>query len=382
MTEQTIHWESYTVREVLTAEDKALFHRVMDAVYANDPNFIYPLVNDVEGIFDPTKNKSFLTGAARRWVVVDGNRIPIARIAAFYTQKPKSGKRGGIGFFECIDDRELAMKLWDLAESWLGEEQCVSIDAPINFGDRDSFWGLLISASNPVSYRESYNPPYYRAWIEARGYAIEIEQSTYDITNATFNYERFSKISDRVMSKGNYRFVYLDYSKLSQFAADFVQIYNEAWAFHDDFEPLTPEVLNKRLKEIKPAMPKEFAVFAYDRDRPIGFFIAILEINQVFKRFKGKMGLWQQLQFLMYRGTITKAKGIVFGVVPDYQNLGIETGLIMKCYQGIKDDKIVDSMELAWIGDFNPKMISMLESLGAKKTKIHHTYRKEISENI
>ena len=114
------------------------------------------------------------------------------------------------------------------------------------------------------------------------------------------------------MSKGNYRFVYLDYSKLSQFAADFVQIYNEAWAFHDDFEPLTPEVLNKRLKEIKPAMPKEFAVFAYDRDRPIGFFIAILEINQVFKRFKGNMCLWQQFQFFMYRRTITTAKVIVF----------------------------------------------------------------------
>lgn len=382
MTENTIIWNTYSMIEVETAEDKTLFHRVMDGVYANDPDFIYPLENDVEGVFDPAKNKSFLTGAARRWVVMDDKRKPVARIAAFYTQKPKSGKRGGIGFFECINNRELAMKIWDLAEHWLEDEQCITIDAPVNFGDRDSFWGLLISATNPVSYRENYNPAYYRPWIEERGYALEIEQSTYDITNATFNYERFSKISDRVMSKGNYRFVYVDYSKLNQFAADFVQIYNEAWAFHDDFEPLTPEALKKRLKEIKPAMPKEFAVFAYDNDRPIGFFIAILEINQVFKRFKGKMGLWQQLQFLLYRSSINKAKGIVFGVVPDYHNLGIETGLIMKCYDGIKDDKIVKSMELAWIGDFNPKMISMLESLGAKKTKIHHTYRKEISENI
>jgi hypothetical protein len=253
----------------------------------------------------------------------------------------------------------------------------LSIDAPINFGDRDSFWGLLISSQNPVSYRESYNPPYYQSWIEERGYKLEIEQNTYDITSRTFNYERFHKIAQRVMSKENYRFELLDYSQLSKFSADFVRIYNEAWAFHEDFEPLTPEVLNKRLKEVKPAMPQEFAVFAYDNERPIGFFIAILEINQVFKRFKGKMGLWQQLQFLWYRNQIDKAKGIVFGVVPDYQNLGIETGLIMKFYDGIHNHKVVKSMELAWIGDFNPKMISMLESLGAEKTKIHHTYRKE-----
>ncbi len=369
----------FVVTEVLQADKVLDFHRVMDLVYANDPNFIYPLEADVEGIFDPQKNKSFQNGTARRWVIYDAAGLPAGRIAAFYTQKPKSGKRGGIGFFECINDRNMAMELWDVAEKWLKEEACLSIDAPINFGDRDSFWGLLISSVNPVSYRESYNPPYYREWIETRGYTLEIEQNTYDISDKTFNYERFSKIADRVMSKDNYKFVLLDYSKIEKYAADFVQIYNEAWAFHEDFEPLTPEVLNKRLKEVRPAMPKEFAVFAYDNDRPIGFFIAILEINQVFRRFKGKMGLWQQLQFLWYRKSINKAKGIVFGVVPDYQNLGIETGLIMKFYQGIHSNKTVESMELAWIGDFNPKMISMLESLGATKTKIHHTYRKEIS---
>lgn len=365
--------------EVITASDIAQFHRVVDRVYAEDSQFIYPLENDVEGIFDPAKNKSFQNGVARRWVICDTAGQPAGRIAAFYTQKPKSGKRGGIGFFECINNREMAMDLWETAEKWLMEEQCLSIDAPINFGDRDSFWGLLISSENPVSYRESYNPPYYQAWIESRGYQLEIEQNTYDITEGTFNYERFSKIADRVMSKDNYKFVLLDYKQIDKYAADFVRIYNEAWAFHEDFEPLTSAVLNKRLKEVKPAMPTEFAVFAYDNDRPIGFFIAILEINQVFRRFKGKMGLWQQLQFLWYRNTINKAKGIVFGVVPDYQNLGIETGLIMKFYEGIQKNKTVESMELAWIGDFNPKMISMLESLGARKTKIHHTYRKEIS---
>ena len=68
----------------------------------------------------------------------------------------------------------------------------------------------------------------------------------------------------------------------------------------------------------------------------------------------------------------------MFGVVPDYHNLGIETGLIMKCYDGIKDDKIVKSMELAWIGDFNPKMLSMLRSMGARLSKTHHTYSKNL----
>ena len=371
--------ESYKIIEVKSALEVANFHSVLDVVYAGDAKFIYPLRNDVEGVFDPLKNKSFANGTARRWVVCNSAGLPAGRIAAFYTQKPKSGKRGGIGFFECIQNDEISTILWDTAENWLKEEKCLSIDAPINFGDRDSFWGLMISSVNPTSYKEGYNPTYYRTWIESRGYAVEIEQNTYDITESTFNYDRFSKIALRVMSKSNYSFEFLDYSQLDKYASDFAHVYNQAWAFHDDFEPITQKVLHTRLKSIKLAMPTEFAVFAYDNGVPIGFFIAILEVNQVFKDFKGKMGWWQKFLFVMNRHKINKAKGIVFGVSPTHHNLGIETGLIMKFHEGILKTRKAESMELAWVGDFNPKMISMLESLGAVKTKIHHTYRKVFS---
>ncbi|MBM3937231.1 MAG: hypothetical protein FJ333_01065, partial [Sphingomonadales bacterium] len=114
----------------MKSENVVDFHRVMDLVYANDPDFIYPLESDVEGIFDPKKNKSYQNGTARRWVLYNPAGQPAGRIAAFFTQKPKSGKRGGIGFFECIDDRNMAMELWDIAERWLIEEACLSIDAP------------------------------------------------------------------------------------------------------------------------------------------------------------------------------------------------------------------------------------------------------------
>lgn len=368
-----------TIREVITANDIENFHRVLDVVYGGDEGFIYPIKADVEAVFDVNKNKSFRNGAARRWIAVDTAGRMAGRVAAFYTVKPKSGKRGGIGFFESINDDEVANALFDIAEEWLAEESCLSIYAPINFGDRDSYWGLLISAITPTSYRENYHPKYYQQWFTSRGYKLEIEQNTYDIVEKEFNYERFSKIAERVMSKPGYRFEFFRYAQLEKFAADFVSIYNEAWAFHDDFEPLQYEALHKRLKEIKPAMPEEFAIFAYDNHKPIGFFVAILEINQVLKDFKGSMGWWQKIQFMLNRSKISKAKGIVFGIVPSHQNLGVETGLIIKFHQGNATTKQMDTMELAWVGDFNPKMISMLESLGAVKTKVHHTYRKEIS---
>lgn len=352
------------------------FHQLVKLIYSNDNHYVMPIVDDVEAVFDPSKNKRFKNGAAERWLLLD-NGVCKGRIAAFYEEK-NGVKHGGWGFFEVIQQMDLASSLIDTAENWLKEMGCQKIQAPVNFGDRDSFWGLFVGGQKNPSYLENYNPSYYQGFIEGQGYEREIEQTTYDITLEDFNYARFSAIAKRAMGNTEYRFEFLKFNNLEKYVADFVVIYNEAWAFHDDFTPLTQDVLLKRFKSMKLAMYEEFAVFAYHNERPIGFFVNILELNQVFKDFEGRLTLWNKILFLLRRGSIQKAKGIIFGIVPGYQNLGIDTGLIMKSYEGMQKIKKIDSLELAWIGDFNPKMLSMLKSLGAKHTKTHHTYFKKL----
>ena len=352
------------------------FHNLLNVIYMNDEHFVMPIINDVEAVFDPSKNKRYMQGEAERWLLIE-NEVCVGRIAAFYEMK--QGKpTGGWGFFEVINQESYAIKLIETAENWLREKGCEKILAPVNFGDRDSFWGLLINGDRKPSYLENYNPHYYQNFIEGCGYEREIEQTTYDISLDDFNYERFSAIAKRAMGNAEYRFEFLDFGNLEKYVADFVSIYNEAWTFHEDFVPLDRETLLKRFKSMKMAMYPEFAVFAYHKERPIGFFVSILELNEVFIDFGGRLSLWNKLMFLLKRGGITKAKGIIFGVVPDYQKLGIDTGLIMKSYEGMRKIEKISSMELAWIGDFNPKMLSMLRSLGAKLTKTHHTYGKNL----
>jgi GNAT superfamily N-acetyltransferase len=355
---------------------KRLFHDVLRDVYKGDANFVMPLESDVDAVFDVSKNKRFTKGNAERWLLFDNGQC-VGRIAAFFENKNHK-ILGGWGFFEVLNNVAFAKALIDTAENWLKDQGCEKIQAPVNFGDRDSFWGLLVNGDRKPSYLENYQPHYYQGFIEGLGYEREIEQTTYDITLADFNYERFSAIAKRAKRNSDYRFEFLDFGNLEKYVKDFVQIYNEAWSFHEDFEPLTNEVLLKRFKTMKMAMYPEFAVFAYCKDRPIGFFVSILELNEIFQDFEGRLGLWNKLRFLLRRGSIAKAKGIIFGVVPDYQKMGIDTGLIMKSYEGMMKLKKISSMELAWIGDFNPKMLSMLKSLGAQLTKTHHTYFKKL----
>ena len=351
------------------------FHAVASLVYQNDPQYIQPLTADIEEIFDRSKNEAYNGGDAIRWVLTENGKL-LGRLAAFYQTKNNGEKMGGMGFFESVNRKDVAFALFDQAQKWLNEQGLGYMDGPVNFGDRDSFWGLLVEMNSYPSYREAYHPAYYRSFFEEYGFEKVIEQKTCDISEKEFNFERVSKLAGRVMANSKYHFKTLDYGKIDKFADDFMRIYNEAWAHHEDFRPLTREKMLQRLKKVKPVMPGEFAIFAYSEDRPIGFYINILEVNQVFKHFGGKLSAWNMLRFLWMRGKINKLRGIVFGVVPDFQNLGIETGMIMEFYKKVKANPRIEKAELAWIGDFNAKMLSMLESLGAYTTKIHYTYRK------
>jgi hypothetical protein len=365
----------FTLKQVPDQASVADFHSVVKLVYKNDPEYIQPLIKDIEEVFDRNINPAFDGGDIIRWVLFDGNQA-IGRVAAFYQTKNSGERMGGMGFFECIENREASYFMFDACKNWLQEKGLPYMDGPVNFGDRDSFWGLLVEKHSYPSYREAYQPTYYRGFFEDYGFEKIFEQKTCDITDEVFNFERFSKLASRVMGNPKYSFQSLDYSRLDKFSADFVRIYNEAWAHHEDFKPLTIEKMLARLKKVKPVLPADFAIFAYADDRPIGFYVSIMEVNQVFRHFGGNLTVWNMLRFLWLRRSINKVRGIVFGVVPGFQNLGIETGMIMTFYNNLKKHPRFKIAELAWIGDFNAKMISMLESLGAYTSKIHYTYRK------
>lgn len=348
-------------------------------IYRADPEWVCPLDTDILNVFDPTKNQYYKNGDAIQWVLEGENGQLLGRVAAFFTETDlqNEDRVGGMGFFECVDDKQAAYTLFDAAKNWLQTKGLKGMDGPINFGERDKYWGLMVEGFKNPSYQENYNPPYYQQLFESYGFEKVIEQSTSEVTKSTFNYERFQRLGERILSNSRYEFRHFKKSQLNQFAADFTHIYNLAWQNHEGFVPLSLERVKQLMKELLPIMMEDIIWFAYADGEPAGFYVNLIDVNQIFKKLNGKFGLWQKLKFLYYLKTtkVNRVRGIVYGIIPKYHNLGLDTGMIMKFHDAIYTHPEVDYVEMAWIGDFNPKMHSMLHSLGAKRTKVHHTYR-------
>ena len=178
------------ILEVKTKQLEKEFLKVPQTIYRNDKNFIYPLEQDIKEVFDQNENPYFKSGEAIRWILMDDNNNLIGRVAAFHHAKLKNqhGERtGGMGFFECIENKEAAFLLFDTCKNWLKEKGLHSMDGPINFGEKDRFWGLMVKGFKNPSYLENYNPAYYQTYFEEYGFTKIIEQSTSEITVTDFN---------------------------------------------------------------------------------------------------------------------------------------------------------------------------------------------------
>lgn len=358
------------VLEVNTPRLKAEFLQVNAALNAGDPNYIRPLDKDVEEVFDPNKNKAFRFGEAIRWVLRDDQGRNIGRIAAFvnsrYRTKGDQYPVGGFGFFDCINDFAAARMLFDTARDWLQKKGMEGMDGPINFGERDRWWGLIVEGFQPPLYCMNYNQPYYRQLYEQYGFRPFFDQICFGLDPTK---EINQKLLDRhavIKKDPAYKAVHINRRELEKFARDFTTIYNKAWAGHGGLKEMREEVALTLFKRMKPVMDEKIVWFVYHHNEPIGFFVNIPDLNQWFKYLNGKFDWWHQLKFLWIKLTVPNKRftGIIFGVIPEFQGKGIDAYMINEAKFVIQGLHRYNYYELQWIGDFNPKMLNVAQGLG------------------
>jgi hypothetical protein len=378
--------------QLIAVTDKKADKQFMELpyrIYAKDDAWIAPLKHEVSAVFDPKKNKSFRFGELKRWILEKDGKT-IGRIAAFVNKKYKSkGDEfpvGGVGFFECINDQAAANALFDGAKNWLIEAGMGAMDGPINFGERDKWWGLLVEGFEPPAYGMNYNPPYYKSLFEQYGFNLFFEQYCFGMNIKTPLQNKILERHQIVAQDPLFSVKHLQKKEIDTYADDFATVYNKAWAGHGGMKELSNEQARILFRKMKPVMDEKIIWFAYYKNDPIAIFTNLPDLNQLFKYLKGEFNLFRKIQFLLIKAFITNKKfnGLVFGIIPEFQGKGIDAYLIAEASKILnKEASKYEKYEMQWIGDFNPKMINIAENLGeVYKSRTLITYRHQFNRNI
>ncbi|MGU3374016.1 hypothetical protein [Chryseobacterium sp. M5A1_1a] len=365
------------VEEVQNQHQKKEFLVFPTQLYQHDKNYIRPLDKHIEEVFNPEKNKFFKGGECKRFLFKKDHKT-VGKVAVFINNCYEQNQpTGGFGFFDCINDQPTANFIFDYCKNWLQERGMEAMDGPINFGERDKFWGLLIEGFEEPLFGMNYNSPYYKDLFENYGLKIYFEQLCFtrpifaEVSRVfTIAYERNRRnpaISAQPMKKNN----------LEKFAKDFTEVYNKAWASHGEGKQLEEAKVLKMFNTMKPIINEHISWFVYENETPIAMWINIPDLNQWFKYLNGKFGIFEKLKLLFLKQFKKNEKmvGLVFGVVPEWQRKGIDGYMIWEGTQHLRKHTDFKITELQWIGDFNPKMIKIAETLDTTVTRKLATYR-------
>lgn len=370
------------VLEVNTPSTSKDFLLVNTLLNQSNPAYIRPLDNEVLEVFDPSKNKKFKNGEAKRWIIKNEEGKLMGRIAAFtdskYINKGTDFATGGIGFFDSINDQTVANLLFDTAKEWLIDKGMKAMDGPINFGDRDKWWGLMVEGFEiEPMYGMSFNPDYYESLFISYGFQNYYNQYYFSMNVNDPLPARFPERHAKFKAKPGYEAKHAKLNDLEKYAGDFATVYNAAWAQHGEAKEISKEQVVKLFNKMKPIMDERTIWFAYYKEEPIAMFINIPDLNQYFKHFNGKFGWLEKIRLLWMKkmGYNKQLTGLAFGVVPKYQSLGVDSFMINECALLLQNRNWYLKYEMGWSGDWNPKMINIYKTLGASQSRRMVTFR-------
>ena len=378
---------SYTFEKITTPRQIDAFHELPFRIYADSPAWRPPFRFEVENVFDPKQNDFFLKGTCERYLVYQGGEV-VARFAVMNNPEKDEKlepKMGGFGFLELFNDRDLAAEVIQFCSDWHKKRGYSAMRGPINFGENDNFWGLLVDNFNePPIYGMWYHLPYYRTLLEQTGGVKLDDQFSYKFMFDQPLPERLVRISNRIEQREGLTVRPIDDSNLIAEAHYIREIYNEAWADQEimereqEFTELTEETVIDMVNQLKPVLMKEGVPMIFVDSKPSSFVVSVPDLNQLSRETGGTLKWWQLWRLLFFRRRVKRLRVVAYGTVPQYRRLGMEALAFKKGIEWLKESyPNLDYFEAAWISEKNWLMQRSVEALGCVHHKTHRTYKWE-----
>ena len=352
------------------------------SIYHDDPYWVPPLKSDVRELL--SLKHPFYNHAERDLFLAVKDGVPVGRIAAVINHRHNefhAEKTGFFGFFECVQDQEVAKALLDSAENWIRGKGMNQVLGPVNPNTNEECGLLVHNFLSPPFVMMTYNPPYYMELLENAGYNKAKDLYAYWYHVGKELPARLNRIVSKVYDKEKDLVVRnLDKKRFDADLDAVRTIYNEAWERNWGFVPMTDKEIAHMAKKLKPLVEPRIINLAFVGDEPVGFAMGLPDYNNVLKILNGTIANpVRTIKALVAGKRIRSGRCLTLGVREKFRKRGIEATLFAMTWQGGIDMNYRYG-ELSWILEDNQPMIDgATRAFSAEHYKTYRIYEKQLT---
>lgn len=357
-----------SIVEVESAARLNDFIDLPNRLYGKDPNYVTPMKSERLEFFDRDKNPFYRAAKTKLFLAERDGEI-VGRIATcinFAHNEYHEEQTGFFGFFDCIDDSEVASVLLKTAMIQLKRESMERMRGPMSFSSNHECGFLVEGFDSPPVVMMTYNPPYLPRLAEKFGLKKVMDLLAYKLTQDDPIPERVQRIVEKLRKRASVTVRNLNMRDFDNEVQRIREIYNEAWEHNWGFVPMTEDEFNYLAKGLKQIVEPELIFIAEHEGQPVGFLMAVPDFNQALIHLKGKLmpvGLFKLLWHTKISNKIDGIRVITMGVVPEFRKRGLDSILYVDIYnRGI--ERGYRWAELSWILETNELMRSAIEQMG------------------
>jgi len=366
---------SVEVTAISLPRETERFIRTWFTIYENDPHWVPPLYFERKQFFDPAKNPYFANARVAYFIATrDGKDVGTiaASVDAMY-QKEDPGT-AFFGFFEFIDDADVAAALLAAAREWLIDEGMQKVLGPFNFNTNHEF-GLLVDGFDSDPFvANPHNSAYYPDIYEAIGLRPAMDWYAYICDAAMPGIQKMIRVSDRLISRHPELTIRnIDLKHFDEEVEKIRKIYAGAWEQNWAHVRVTDEEFRFIAKGLKSLIDPELCFIAEVGGEVAGISITLPDFNQVVKKMNGRVFPFGWVHVLRKKKIINRARVFMLGIAPEFQSLPLGAALYAKTFQ-IAMDKGYRFGEASLILENNTRMRGALEKMGARIDKTYRNY--------
>lgn len=366
------------VRPVRSSSDTKKFIDFIYTFYKNDPQWVAPLRMDREKLIDKKKNP-FYKHSQMELFLAERNGEVIGRIGAIVNDnhnKEHNDKVGFFGFFECINDQDVANALLNEAKTFLRSKGMNTMRGPANPSVNDEY-GLLVDGFNsPPVVLMTYNPKYYEDLILTYGLKKEKDLYAYILDQKTVYTEKFNRANEIVKQRNSLTFRPINMKDFKNEVRRIKEVYNAAWQYNWGAVAMTNEEFDALAEDLKMVVEPELVLIAESKGRMIGFGLSLPDINVRLKGNRNGGLVGGLLRLLVFKKKIDLVRIIVLGVIPEFQKSGAAGVLFYETAVRAKKLGYLYG-EASWILEDNVMMNRAAEAMQGKRYKTYRIYQQE-----